>query len=207
MATSADTRPYDIEAREADILGKPQRVESLREEEFSPEARALVRDIHGTLGVESTSVPDVFGVMLRHPRLFKCQMDAGIVFFQGEISPRERELAVLRVAWWCKAPYEWGEHVDISKRYGVTDEEVERMTQGSDAPGWSEHDRAIIRGVEELLGEQMISDATWDVLARTWTEAQLVEFPALVGAYFATALQQNSLRVRLAPDNPGLSYR
>ncbi|MET0365326.1 MAG: carboxymuconolactone decarboxylase family protein [Sphingobium sp.] len=198
---------FDRAVREAEITGKPQRIEPLCEEEFSAEARALVTDIRATLGATTTAIPEVFGVMLRHPRLFKCQMDAGIVFFQGEIPPRERELAVLRVAWWCKAPYEWGEHVDIAKRYGVTDEEVERITAGSDAPGWSDHDRAIIRGVEELLGDQMLSDATWDELAKAWTETQLVEFPALVGAYFATALQQNSLRVRLASDNPGLRHR
>ncbi|MFT3967947.1 MAG: carboxymuconolactone decarboxylase family protein [Sphingobium sp.] len=198
---------FDIAAREAEIIGKPQRIAPLAEEAFSPEARALVTDIRATLGAETTSIPEVFGVMLHHPRLFKCQMDAGIVFFQGEIPPRERELAVLRVAWWCKAPYEWGEHVDISKRHGVTAEEVERVTHGSAAPGWSDHDRAILRAVEELLGDQMISDATWAILARTWTEAQLVEFPPLVGAYFATALQQNALRVRLASDNPGLTHR
>lgn len=201
------TTDFDVDAREAEITGKPQRIAPLKEEEFSPEARALITDLRGTLGLSTGAMPEVFGVMLRHPRLFKCQADAGIVFFQGEIPPRDRELAVLRVAWWCRAPYEWGEHVDISKRYGVTDEEVERMTGGSAAPGWSEHDRAIVRGVEELLGDQMISDPTWDVLAKTWNETQLVEFPALVGTYFATALQQNALRVRLAEDNPGLRYR
>ena len=111
------------------------------------------------------------------------------------------------VGWWCRAPFEWGEHVDIAKRYGVTDEEVERVTHGSSAPGWNEHDRAVLKGVEELLGNYMLSDQTWDVLAKTWTERQLLEFPTLVGQYFATALQQNSLRVRLADDNPGLRHR
>lgn len=205
MATGGDL--MDIASREEDILGKPPRIEPLKDEQFPPEARALVKGIRDTLGTPTTAMPDVFGVMLRHPRLFKCQMDAGIVFFQGEIPPRERELAVLRVAWWCKAPYEWGEHVDIAKRNGVTAEEVERITLGSDAPGWSERDRAILCGVEELLGNQMISDATWEILAKNWTDPQLVEFPALVGAYFATALQQNSLRISLMPGKPGLGYR
>lgn len=50
-------------------------------------------------------------------------------------------------------------------------------------------------------------DATWAVLAESWSEKQLLEFPAVVGAYVAIAFQHNSVRMRLARDNPGLSAR
>ena len=202
-----DDPGFDIDAREAEIVGKPQRIASLKPDEFGADATALVIKIRKSLGLETTEIPAVFGLMLRHPGLFQAQMDMGVALFRGQISARERELAVLRVGWLCRAPFEWGEHVDIAKRYGVTQEEVNRVPLGSSAPGWSEHDRAILKAVEELLGNQMISDETWDVLAKTWTERQLIEFPMLVGQYFATALQQNALRVRLADDNPGLRYR
>jgi len=198
---------FDIDAREAEIVGKPQRIKSLTREEFDEEAKAMVVALRAELGLQTDKINPVFGLMMRHPGLFRCQMQMGKQLFKGEISPRERELAVLCVGWFCRAPFEWGEHVDIAKRYGVSDEEVERVTKGSSAPGWSEHDRAIVKGVEELLGDQMISDETWSALARTWNERQLLEFPTLVGQYFATALLQNSLRVRLADDNPGLRYR
>ena len=131
-----------------------------------------------------------------------------LVLFQGEISPRERELAVLRVAWRCRAPYEWGQHVNVAKRYGITSEEIERLTRkGSSEPGWSEHEAAILRAVDELLTEQMIGDETWATLAATWNERQLIEFPSMVGQYVATAYSQNSLRLRLDPENPGLRHR
>ncbi len=146
-------------------------------------------------------------LLVKHPDLFKVNMETGTVLFLGKISPRERELAVLRVGWLAGAPYEWGEHVRISKRYGVTDEEIERATIGSAAAGWSEHDRAIVRGAEELLWDFALSDATWETLARSWNEQQLIEFPAMVGAYVVTAFIQNSLRARLAPDNCGLTRR
>lgn len=209
MAGSApvDMTSAEIDAREAEVVGKGPRVQPLTPEEFDEDAMALVVDIRKALGLDTDAIPEVFGVMLRHPTLFRCQMETGIAFFKGAIPPRERELAVLRVGWWCRAPYEWGEHVDIGKRYGITDEEVERVTQGSAAPGWSDHDRAILQGVEELLGNQALSDATWDMLSRTWDEKQLLEFPMLVGEYFRLALQQNMLRVRLADDNPGLRHR
>lgn len=198
---------FDIDAREAEIIGKPQRISGLTPDEFDSDATALVVRIRQSLGLGTAKIPEVFGLMLRHPGLFRCQIEMGIQLFKGEISPRERELAILRVGWWCRAPFEWGEHVDIAKRLGITSEEIERIKHGSSAPGWSDHERAILRGVEELLGNQMISDATWEALAQSWTERQLIEFPMMVGQYFATALQQNSLRVRLADENLGLRRR
>ena len=206
---SADSADFDIDAREAQVLGKPQRIEPLKQEDFDDEARALVITIRESLGISEHSVlPEAFGTMLKHPGLYRCQMEMGIQLLgKGVLSPRERELAIMRVGWLCRAPYEWTQHVDIAKRYGVTSEEVERVTRGSSAPGWTEHEAAILKGVEELLGDQMIADDTWSVLARSWTERQLLEFPTLVGQYVAIAYSQNALRMRLNPGKQGLRNR
>jgi hypothetical protein len=53
----------------------------------------------------------------------------------------------------------------------------------------------------------MICDGTWATLAQTWTEPQLIEFVTMVGQYVTTGFVQNALRMRLASDNPGLTYR
>jgi 4-carboxymuconolactone decarboxylase len=206
---SAAPGDFDIDARETQVLGKPQRIEPLKQEDFDEEAKALVITIRESLGIsEHAVVPEAFGTMLKHPGLYRCQMEMGIQLLgKGVLSPRERELAIMRVGWLCRAPYEWTQHVDIAKRYGVTSEEVERVTRGSFAPGWTEHEAAILRGVEELLGDQMITDDTWNVLARSWSERQLLEFPTLVGQYVAIAYSQNALRMRLNPGKQGLRNR
>jgi alkylhydroperoxidase family enzyme len=197
-----------IAAREAELLGKPQRVAPLRREEMSQEVVDIVTRIRASIGLPPTAdLPEYVLTMVKHPEIFRCQMEMGTAIFKGAVSARERELAVLRIGWLMRAPYEWGEHVDISKRYGVTAEEIERVIQGSSAPGWSEHDAAILRAVEEMLSEQSISDATWATLAKSWNDQQLIEFPMMVGQYVATGLLQNALRIRLASDNPGLTYR
>jgi 4-carboxymuconolactone decarboxylase len=200
---------FDIDAREAQVLGKPQRIEPLKQQEFDADAKALIIAIRESLGLTDHSVlPEIFGLMLKHPDLYRCQMDMSIQLLgKGAIEARERELAILRVGWLCRAPFEWGQHVQASKRYGLTEEDTARVTQGSSAPGWSEHDAAILKAVEELLGDQMISDETWNVLARSWGERQLIEFPALVGQYVSIAYFHNSLRLRLEPGTGGLRSR
>lgn len=206
LETSADA---NIARRMEEVVGSAPRIAPLNDDQLTEEAHRLAIEIRAAFGIpEDGAMPESLRMMLVHPDLFRAQMGMGIALAAGAIPPRERELAVLRNAWICGAPYEWGEHVDIGKqRCGLTDAEIERCTQGSGAEGWSEHDRAMLKAVEELHEAYMISDATWAVLARSWDARQLTEFPILVGAYTMTAMQQNSLRYRLADHNPGLAHR
>jgi 4-carboxymuconolactone decarboxylase len=66
---------------------------------------------------------------------------------------------------------------------------------------------AVLRAVEEMLGDAMISDETWGVLAKTYDEAQLLELPILIGQYLGVAFLQNSLRVVLPEGYQGLRAR
>ncbi len=199
---------YDIAARQARVVADGPRIAPLKQAEMDVEALALCIAIRESVGVREHSViPEYMLTMVKHPEIFRCQMEMGTVLFQGRIPARERELAVLRVGWLTRAPYEWGQHVQIAKRYGLSDAEVERVTQGSAAHGWSTHDAAILRGVEELIGDHALSNETWSTLAATWDEAQLIEFPMMVGQYVATAFVQNTLRIRLENNNPGLAAR
>lgn len=199
----------NIDERMAQIVGKPPRIDPVDENNLPPEAEEAAIEIRAAFGMpENGFMPESFRMMLNHVELFRGQMAIGMALAAGSIPPRERELIVLRNAWICGAPYEWGEHVDIGKkRAGLTTEEVERCTQGSKAEGWSAHERAILKGVEELHADHMISDETWAVLAKTWSVKQLAEFPVLVGVYTTTAMQQNSLRYRLDGSNSGLGQR
>jgi 4-carboxymuconolactone decarboxylase len=194
--------------RQAQVVGEPPRIEPVAPDAMNEVAHGLIRQLNGSLGAETPSkLPEYFRTMVKHPSLFRCQLETGTAIFTGAIPARERELAVLRVAWLCGAPYAWGEHVALAKRFGISSDEIERVTDGSSASGWSEHESAILRGVEELLDDQAITDATWNRLAQRWDEKQLIEFPTMVGAYVATAFQQNALRMRLGPDNAGLTAR
>jgi alkylhydroperoxidase family enzyme len=198
------------EAREKELFEKPLRIAPLNDGEYSDDAAAIIAEVRKVMGItEENDIPVYFKIGLKHPELFKAQMEIGmkIVGPNAALPRREAELAILRIGWLLRAPFEWGEHVAIGKRFGLTDEEVERVTIGSSAPGWNEHDRAIVKGVEELLDDTYISDATWEALAKSWNDAQLLEFPVLVGLYVTTAMHQNAMRLRLHPGNVGLKRR
>jgi len=157
---------------------------------------------------ELVHLPEIERTLLRHAQLYSVHTDVGIhLHTRGALSRRDRELAVLRIAWLCQAPYEWGEHVMVAKRIGFTPEDIRRVIEGPQAGGLDPHDRAILKAVDELHDDAMISDATWAVLAERLDEQQLIELPIVVGHYQSTAYYQNSLRLRLHAGNAGLKAR
>ncbi len=220
--------------REAEILGPGPRLEPLSVDAMSDELMTIVAQmiqvnaaidsreqetltdlIPGESGATAAdrnalmaNLPEIIRTMLRHPALFTKQTDMGIQLLgKGALAPRDRELAILRIGWLCQAPYEWGEHVHVAKSVGISSEEIERITQGSDAPGWSEHDQAILRAAEELRENALISDTTWATLAKTLNDQQLIELPIVIGQYQTVAYYQNSLGLRLHEGNAGLKAR
>jgi 4-carboxymuconolactone decarboxylase len=197
----------EIRAREAYTIGQPPRLLPLNPSEFGKEVSETVAALRQALPSAATDeVPEFIATMLRHPALFRRYIELGLQLFAGTLPVRDRELAILRTVWLCKTPYEWGEHVAIGKRVAcLTAEEINRVREGSRSLEWNAHDRAIIRAVEELHEDAMISDEIWAVLARTLDDKQLIELLILVGQFHGAAYMTNSLRIRLIPGNPGLS--
>jgi alkylhydroperoxidase family enzyme len=197
-------------ARQELIIGRPPRIEPLPVSEFSEEAQIMNHEIRVAFNLPLDLPPwEYLATILRHASLFRRHNAVATELIgNGTLSPRDRELAIIRLSWLLQAPYEFGEHVGTGKRMaGITDEEVERILIGSSAPGWSDIDRAIIRAVEEMLDDAMISDETWAVLAAHWNDKQLLELPVLIGQYQGVAYLQNSIRARLLDGNPGLAAR
>ncbi len=218
MPESTDTKSV-IERRQQEILGQPPRIPTPYDNEdvirASQQHVAKLKTTGG--GAESVDpgsidikhIPEmVVALMGCHPELYENVADVSVALMAKSCLPRrDLELVVLRTDWLCQSPYNWGEHVTIAKRFGVTEDEIERITQGSDAEGWSAHDRALVRAAEELHGNAMLSDGVWSELAKTFSEKQLFELIVLVGQFTLVTYFQNSLRFRLAGDGKGLLER
>jgi alkylhydroperoxidase family enzyme len=149
-----------------------------------------------------------YGILAHSPEFLAGYMDLGIAITAACALPgRSRELLILRTGWLCGAPYQWGEHVRIARDHSLSSDDIERVTHGSAAPGWTAQDRALLRAAEELHADAMIGDETWQALAQFLDQRQLLEVPIVVGHYHTTAFLQNAVRVALNDHNPGLSSR
>ncbi len=141
---------------------------------------------------------NVFTTIARHPKLLKrWVVFANHVLNGSTLPPRERELVILRTGFLCKSGYEWAQHVAIGRHAGLTDGEVERLTVGSAADGWSDGNRLLLQATEELVADHFVSDSTWAALAEIWSEQQLMDLVFAVGQYTLVSMALNSFGVQL----------
>ena len=124
----------------------------------------------------------------------------GHILFATTLSERQRELLVLRVAAVRECEYEWTQHLVLAADVGLTDEDVDRIAEGPDADGWSSLDGAMVRAVDELLGDGVVGEATWSVLAAELDTQQLMDLVFTVGAYETLALAMRSFGMQLDDD-------
>ena len=144
---------------------------------------------------------NVLGTLARHPSLMKAYHTFnGHILSSSTLTPRQRELLILRVAALRDAAYEWEQHVIIAADAGIDDDEIARVRDGADAPGWSAPDAALLRAVDELVADALVSDATWAALAETLDEQQLMDLVFTVGAYDLLAMAFRSFGIQLDTD-------
>ncbi|MGH2795805.1 MAG: carboxymuconolactone decarboxylase family protein [Actinomycetota bacterium] len=147
---------------------------------------------------------NIFRTFIRHPKLLKRWLVFGNhILFKSTVPARERELLILRTGWRCRAEYEWGQHVVIGKAAGLTDEEIQRITQGPDAPGWDPFDALLLRAADELHENHIVSDETWRALGERYDTKQLMDLVFTVGQYTLVSMALNSFGVQLDPEVPG----
>lgn len=172
-------------------LSEP-RVLPLAVSEMDEEQREIVNRAGGD------RLLNIFLTLGRHPKLLKrWTVFASYILNKSTLPNRERELAILRTGHLCRSDYEWTQHKKIGKNIGLTDEEIERIKEGPDAPGWSAVECAILRATDELHGDSFISDATWRDLKKVYQDAQIMDLIFTVGNYILVSMALNTLGVQL----------
>lgn len=168
-----------------------QRVPAVAPEQRSPEASEFIGSY--TLG----AVPNVIHALAHHPRAAsRWTRFNGHLLASGLLPARERELAILRTVWRCRAAYEWGHHVVFGLEIGLAPDEIERVAAPT-VDGWSGHEAALLRAVDELHDDAQIAHGTWTTLATTFDDAQLIELCMLVGSYHLASYVTRSLEIEL----------
>lgn len=149
-------------------------------------------------GAPQAPVLNVLKTIANHPALASQFMGwAGQLLLRSSLAPRDREMAILRVGWLCRATYEWVHHVEIGIDHaGMTAADVDKVRAGPVAGSMADDD-VLLRAVDELMTDHFIGDATWAALAARFDQTQMMDLVFVVGNYTMISMALNSFGVQL----------
>jgi alkylhydroperoxidase family enzyme len=174
-------------------------VRPLEADEWSEAAQEIMRPF-----VERDTAHNIFKTLTNHPDLMRRWLVfANHILFKSTLPVRERELIILRIGYLCRAGYEWGQHVEIARKAGMTDDEIRTAKTGPETAGLTDLDRLLLQATDELHADSHISDETWAGLSEHLDTKQLMDVVFTVGQYTLVSMALNTLGVQLDEGLPG----
>ncbi len=144
-------------------------------------------------------VLNIFRTLAHDPKALKGFMGWGnyVLSRRNGLPAREREIVILRIGYLCRSGYEWGQHVEIGLKSGLTADEIARIKLGADAPGWSAADAALLRASDELHRDHFITGGTWAALGEHFSDKQRMDVVYTAGQYTQVSMILNTFGVQL----------
>src|SRR4051812_38055005 len=111
------------------------------------------------------------------------------LLLNSSLPKRVYELVTLRTAFLSHSPYEWSKHEPAGRRAGLTDEQIDGIKAGPDAPVWTDPlDRALLRVVDQLKRDTDVDDEHWAILSDHFDRKQIMDLIMTVGMYAMLAM-------------------
>ena len=119
------------------------------------------------------------------------------------LTPHDREILILRIGWDCQAVYEWAKHVGTVGRARDHGVDPRAVALGPDAPGAGGLEATLLRLVDELYQNAIVSDETWRALTADYDTVEAMSAVYTPSSYRATSMSLNAYGVQLEAGDEG----
>jgi len=135
-------------------------------------------------------------VLVHHPEFYAVFMPLIAKVIAGtNLPPHDRQILVMRTLALCDEEYEARHHAMISQTAGLDAATI--VAASGTKTELSGFDATLTQAAADLVRTQRIGDATWNALAQTYSQVQLMEVVALVGTYVTMAMLTKSFGIQL----------
>jgi alkylhydroperoxidase family enzyme len=176
------------------LIGRSPRIAPLEPADWSPEVKAWLAR-YG-----DRPVANIYRTYARHLAMDRPRTRVSEHIRQDStLSPRIREQLIVRIGVLCRSEYEWAAHAPALRRAGMTDAEILAVVDGPAAVR-DPVESALLRAVDELKNDAVMSDGTWRDLSVRFDATQMLDILTTVGGYRMVSMALNTFGVQLEPD-------
>lgn len=183
------------------MSARSPRIPPLPRDEWTDDARDVFAYWEGPTAWENGSRSNTMMTLAQHPRLAIASNDFGkYILIEANLTPRQREIIVLRVAWRFHSDHQWTHHVLSARKIGMTEDELSDLAQSQPSNSWVDDERALILAVDQLITNGQIEDATWAILSSKHDHRNMMDILYAIGLFAMNAWAFNAMGIELEPD-------
>ena len=170
------------------------RVRLLEKQDADPMVKGIYQKIEDNGG----EVINLLKALAHSPKICRDWNRMGItLLLKGDLSPKLRELAILRVGVLAKANYEWTKHVPMALAAGANHEQIDALSDWMDSNEFNEQERAVLRYTDEVSQDIRASDDTFSKIREFLTEQEIIELTVTIGYYGMVCRTLEALQIEL----------
>ncbi len=165
----------------------------------TPGTRPALAEIESRIAAARGRISPLYQVLLNSPAVvqgWEAMLTA--IRLNTSLSPRLRELIILRVATLNNAPYEFDAHVPHARAAGTPDAVIEQLRAGpavSAVRGLEAGEADVLALTDAMTRDIEVPDALFAPLRARYNDQELVELTATVAAYNMVSRLLVALRV------------
>lgn len=141
-----------------------------------------VKEIYDKIEANGARVINLYRVMAHNPDVLRNFLRLGnTLLAKTGLSPRLRELAILRVARLAGSDYEWSQHYPIALETGISHQQTEKIADWSGSRDFTGEERAVLQYTDEVAQNVEVKDETFRKLRQHLSEQSIVELTLSIG--------------------------
>ena len=154
------------------------RVKLIQKEQAPPEIKELFQQIEGN----GARIINFYKVLANSPHVARNVIRLGnSLIGRTTLSPKLRELTIMRIAKLCDCEYEWVQHTPVALQSGVSQAQLDAIGSWKESNNFDEEERAILQYVDEVAQNVKVADATFEALNKYLNEQNIVEVTLAIG--------------------------
>ncbi|WAC91886.1 carboxymuconolactone decarboxylase family protein [Mycobacterium sp. Aquia_213] len=171
----------------------PLRLTPLPADEWDDRSRRAIASLIPAERANPAGAGNILSTLVRHPDLTRAYLPFNTYLLNGStLTPRVREVALLRVVHRRNCDYLWSHHLPIAHRAGLSAAETDAIRDGQLA---ADADQSVLVAVDDLVDTGTVSTPVWDELGRHFTDPERMDLVFTIGGYCLLAMAVNAFGV------------
>jgi alkylhydroperoxidase family enzyme len=159
--------------------------------EASPEVRRIYQEFFGERdpvaqpGTATGTPGDYWTTFALVPDLLMQARSSLMALLQPgrALAARYRELAIIRTGIVGDSRFEYSQHLKVARMVGVPDDQLAAIKSWTTSDKFDPVERAVMAATDEIVGRNLVEDATFAALKNHFSDAQILELFYVIGLW------------------------